>query len=1105
MPLTIITGAKKSGKTSYILNQLKFNKKSTVIVPEQTVFLYEKTILSNLSEEGIFSTDILSFKKLARKLLENDKDFNRLKLLDKDTKTLLTEKIILSGRDNLVAFKNAAGNPGFCEKISTQITEFKKYLIDSNKLKTVCEDLRIAKSLKDKLCDLVYIYEEFEKRIKDIYCDLDDLIVTASDKIENDRLFSKKNVYIDAFTGFTGEELYMIKALLNSGADVNITLTAFDDASDYGDLGYTLKRTYDKLVKIAEETGSALNVIKLKESYFENPQIKFMADNFLKDTAKSYDGDCDNIRLVKCKGIKDECDALISEIVSDIKENNASPSEMAIVLSDMAEYGDYIKIALESFNLSGYSNEKKSVYDMPVAALLSNVFNIILSGNRMDVIMGYLKSGYFMLDAPEKIYKFEEFIRKTGVRAYQLLSKNIEEIVKEKEAFNFKIHGKEDIIEVYKKVLEPVVRLKRKISSLNNSSEYSLALYEFFCELELDKSLSNLSRRYENKGDITSAKQLIQVYNYILESMERTTLVLSDMSVSFTEYKNIIISGLKNKNIASIPILKDSIFITEPTGFFNDGYKYIYIVGANEGKLPNVTSGEGIINEGERDLLKELGMELSMSAQLKIMENTLKLYDIVTSPDKKLYISYPGYSRSASELLPSGFLGELSITAASPVNPCEIKFKPGRRLLKDTLLSVSRKELKGIEKEIAYLSDSREYKNIIDSAIERMGTPENCEVRVDKAKMRKLLKDTLRVSTTNMERYNSCAFAYFLNYILRVREKEEFTINSANLGSVVHLILEKFSRILKNDGKTFKDIDDAYIKERLPGVIDKAISETQNGVFSTDIKSTVFKKKILAISIKTINLLRTHFIKGSFETDGFEVSFGKEESELPGIIFDVGDNRKVILNGVIDRVDKYKVGDEEFIRIVDYKSSEKTIEFYEVTEGLKMQLAIYLMTVIGKEKIDKIKPGGMLYLALTSPVVKISSPEEVGTVTDKLNETLCMKGFYLNTQDMAEAMDKDFKTMQKSEIVDLELDKNGVPKDKNTLSLPEFEYLLTTVKENIEGIGKNIYDGVFDINPLKQDRYTSCDYCPYSGVCMFDKENSPLRSVNKLKRDEIFK
>ncbi len=1104
MPLTIITGAKKSGKTNYILKQLQFNKNSTVIVPEQTVFLYEKNILSALGEEGIFNTHILSFKKLARELLKNDKNFNRVKLLDKDTKALLTEKIILSGRDKLVAFKNVAGNPEFCEKISTQITEFKKYLIDGERLKAVCEDSRIAKSLKDKLCDLLYIYEEFEKRIKDIYCNLDDLIVTASDKIEAELMYSNRNVYIDAFTGFTGEELYMIKALLKSGANLNITLTSFETAEDYGDLGYTLKRTYDKLVKIAEETNSPFNVITLNDSYFRNSDIKFIADNFLMDAKNTCELKSDSIRLVKCKGIKNECDALAAEIVYDIKEKNAKPGEMAIIISDMAEYGDYVKLALEGFNLSGYSNEKKSVYDMPVASLLSNVFNIILSGNRMDVIMGYLKSGYFMLDAPEKIYEFEEFVRKTGIRAYQLLSKDIEEIIKEKEAFNFKIRGKENIIEVYKRVLAPVVKLKKKISSLNNSAQYSLALYEFFCELELDKALGALSHRYEKQGDLASAKQLIQVYNYILESMERTTLVLSDMSVSFTEYKNIIITGLKNKNIASIPILSDSIYITEPAGFFNDEYKYIYIIGANEGKLPSVSSVEGIINENERDLLKDLGIELSMSAQLKMMENTLKLYDIVTSPEEKLYISYPEYSRSASELLPSDFLTELSYIASKPVCKGEIKFKAKRRLLKDTLVSVSKKELKGIERELAYLSCDSDYKEIIDGAIERMNSAPGGEIRVNKANMKKLLKDTLKVSTTNMEKYNSCAFAYFLNYILRVKEREEFTINSANLGSVIHLILEKFSKILKNDGRTFKDIDDAYIKEKLPSVLDKAIGETQNGVFASDIKSTVFKKKIWAISLKTINLLRTHFTKGSFLTEGFEVSFGKDDSELKGIVFDVGENRKVILNGVIDRVDKYKEGDDEFIRIVDYKSSEKTIEFYEVTEGLKMQLAIYLMTVIGKEKIDKIKPGGMLYLALTSPVVKISSPEEIGTVGDKLNETLCMKGFYLNTQDIAEAMDKDFKTMSKSDIVDLELDKDGVPKDKNTLSIPEFEQLLTIVKGNIEGIGKNIFDGVFDINPMKHDRYTSCDYCPYLGVCMFDKENSSLRIINKLKRDEIF-
>ena len=1105
MPLNLIVGGKSSGKTKCISEQLKLNKNSTLIVPEQTVFLYEKAILNELSEEGIFTTRILSFKKLARELLKNDKNFNRVKLLDKDTKALLTEKIILSGKDNLVAFKNAAGNPDFAEKISTQITEFKKYLIKGETLKNISADSSLSASLKDKLCDLAYIYEEFEKKIKDIYCNLDDLIVTAADKIEEEKLYDGRNVYIDAFTGFTGEELYMIKALLKSGANVTITLTFIEDACDFGDFGYTLKRTYDKLKELCREINVPFEPVLLKSSYFNKPEFKFIADNILRDEPKEYGEKTDCIKIVKCKGIKNECDVLASEIVSDIKEKNAKPGEMAIVVSDMAEYGDYIKLALDSFNLSAYSNEKKSVYDMPVAALLSGVFNLVLSGNRLDVIYGYLKSGYFMLDAPEKIYKFEDFIRKTGVRAYQLLSKDIEEIISEKEAYNFKIHGKEDIIEVYRRVILPVVKLKKKIASLKTASEYSLALYDFLNELEIDKALFVLSGRYEANGDIASAKQLIQVYNYILESMERTTLVLSDMPVSFAEYKNIIITGLKNKNIASIPILNDSIYITEPVSFFNDSYKYIYIMGANEGKLPLTDMSEGIINESERELLKELGIELSMSAQLKMMENTLKLYDIITSPSEKLYISYPGYSRSASELLPSVIIKSISEVSKVEAENGVIKFKPKRKLLKDTLSAVSQKAVKGREREIAYLSLSDEYQPVVKNGIENMGIIEPLEVRVSKANMKKLLKDSLRVSTTNMEKYNSCAFAYFLNYILKVREKEEFTINSANLGSVVHLILEKFSRILKNDGETFKTIDDAYIKAKLPPVIDKAIAETQNGVFSSDIKSAVFKKKILAVSLKTINLLRVHFKKGRFETDGFEVSFGKEGSDLEGIVFDVGENRKVILNGVIDRVDKFKDGDEEYIRIVDYKSSEKTLEFYEVTEGFKMQLAVYLLTVIGKEKIDKIKPGGMLYLALTGPIVKLDSPEKTGEVNDKLNETLCMKGFYLNTQDMAEAMDKDFKTMQTSDIVDLVLDSNGVPKDKNTLSIPEFEQLLTIVKENIEGTGKNIFDGVFDINPVKFDRYTSCSYCPYLGVCMFDTENSELRTVKKSKRDEIFK
>lgn len=1105
MSLKFILGEKKSGKTSYILEELKKNKDSFIIVPEQTLFLYEKTILEKLGEEHSFNTNIFSFKKLAEKLLSSDECYNRIKLLDNDTKSLVIEKILLSNKDKLVSFKNAVSSPGFSEKLSSQIGEFKKYLIDKETILKISKSDDINKNLKDKLKDLSFVYNEYEEKIKDIYLDFDDLIKTASDKVISEKLFLNTNIYIDSFTGFTGEELYMIKAFLHNKANVFISLSHIEGRCDnFGDLNYTVKNTKNKLIKIADSMGEQWDEIVLKDCFIKNPSIKFLSDNYTLNSNEKYQGDCENIKIIKCRNIKYECENLASMIVSHIIKSNASLNDMAVIVPDIKEYVPYLNDALSTFDISCYSNEKTSVYDMPVAMLLNNVFNIILSSNRMDVIMGYLKSGYFFKDNPDKIYKFEEFVRKTGIRAFHLLKKPFLEIIEEKKAYNFKICNEEDLIDVYNRAIYPLVKLKEKVAQKESAKDYSVLIYDFFKEINLDKTLLNYGKEYEEKGDIIKGRQLIQVYNYILESMERTTLVLSDTSVSFLEYKNIIIASLKNKNIAMIPILNESVYVTEPSNFFNDSYKYIYILGANEGKLPSLSFGEGIINEEERGVLLNLGIELFLNSELRMMENKLKVYDILTSPDEFLFISYSMYSKGGTEQLVSEFVLEISDLFSIDEEKENIFYLGKRELLKETLSSFSGKKILDNKKDVAYLLNHEEYSELIKESIEKLKNPDFNDIKVKSSSMKKLIGDSLRVSTTNMEKYNSCGFSYFIRYVLRAKENEEFSINSANLGSVLHLILEQFSSELKKDNKDFKDIDDNYIKEKLKKVIENSIKEIQNGVFASDVRGEVFKRKLWSTAYKTICLIRKHFINGSFKTVGFEVGFGKDGSEMDGIVFDVGDGRKVVLNGVIDRVDKFEKDGSEYIRIVDYKSSEKTLDFYEVVMGLKMQLAIYLMTVLGKDKIDKIKPGGMLYLSLKSPMISVSSPTEEDMVEAKIRQKLTMKGFYLNTNEIAEAMDKELKDNKKSEIVDLEIDSMGIPKNKNTLSIAEFETLLGIVRKNIETQGKNIFDGKFPIKPIKDKNITSCDYCPYSSVCMFDNENSQVVNIKKMSRDELF-
>ena len=107
MALNLILGEKKSGKTTYILNCIKNKKNCTVIVPEHNLFVYETLILDTLGEAGAFLINTLSFKKLASNLIKDEEEYNKMKLLDNDTRALIVERILLNSKDSMTALKKA--------------------------------------------------------------------------------------------------------------------------------------------------------------------------------------------------------------------------------------------------------------------------------------------------------------------------------------------------------------------------------------------------------------------------------------------------------------------------------------------------------------------------------------------------------------------------------------------------------------------------------------------------------------------------------------------------------------------------------------------------------------------------------------------------------------------------------------------------------------------------------------------------------------------------------------------------------------------------------------------------------------------------------------
>lgn len=145
---------------------------------------------------------------------------------------------------------------------------------------------------------------------------------------------------------------------------------------------------------------------------------------------------------------------------------------------------------------------------------------------------------------------------------------------------------------------------------------------------------------------------------------------------------------------------------------------------------------------------------------------------------------------------------------------------------------------------------------------------------------------------------------------------------------------------------------------------------------------------------------------------------------------------KIFLNGKIDRIDILKIGNEKYLRVIDYKSSEKKISQIEVESGVQLQLLLYLKILLD----DKIKPGGAFYFHLDNPFIDL-----------------------------------------KNEIDDLELQKKINDKFKMVgTKIEKIDELIETACCSAKNIGDEILNGNIDIKP--HDKF-SCLYCPYSCVC----------------------
>ena len=1110
MSLRFIYGKSGTGKTTYCFNKIKelinSGKKVYIITPEQFSFNAEKSLMKVCGRKAVINAEVITFERMAHRiLLEVGGILNNS--ISKTGKAILITNIIEKQKGNLKFLGKTDKNLDLTLKM---ITELKKNNIG---IELLGENLKNVDDnyLKLKLEDVKLLYSEFNKEIENKYLDDDDLLSLVKDKIKESTMFKDSYIYIDEFAGFTKQEYSIIEELLKLANEVNISIcTDSLEGSKLleNDIFSENKKTVSKLIKIANCSNiKILDSVELSILYrYKSEELNHLVENLYALNNKKYEKECKDIKLFLANNNYSEIENVANNIVELVREKDYRYKDIAIITKDTSEYSSLIKSIFSKYKIPVFIDEKKDLNQNILVKYIISVLDIFSKSFSIETIFNYLKMGFTSIK-DEDVFILENYCKKTGITGFKKIT-NEWTIVTE---------GREDIEklnELRKQIISPILKFKEELGKDRTVKDITKSLYLFLEENNIKEILLEKINKFNEQGKIDLANIYNTSWDILIDILDELVLILGDEKVSFENYTNLLKSGFNSSSLGKIPATLDEVIVGDVDRSRSDKKRVIFIIGINDGKFPSVSKNEGFINDEERNLLKENGIELAKTTKEQIYDENFNIYKAFGVAEEKLYLSYSASDNEGKGLRKSILINKvkkifLNLVEESDII-CNKTYISSKDITFDLLLLNLRKYLNGEDIDTIWLeiykiySEDEEYKAKLENAIKGFYYS-NLGEKINKENLERLYGDTLKTSISKLESYKRCPFSYYLKYALKLSDKTNLKLEKLDTGTLMHDIIDDFFELLNEKNISVKEIEDDQIDKIIEEILNNKLLLKQNYIFNSIPKYIVLTKRLKKVIIRAIKYIINTLKYSDFKVLGTEIEFGDNKQYEP-IKMSLEDGKKLEIIGKIDRVDIAENKDGRFIRIIDYKSSVKSIDLNEVVAGIQIQLLTYLDAVSKEENADL---AGILYFNLIEPVIKAKNKHLTEEqLEQEIRNNFKMNGLILGDIDVVKMMDNNL-TVGNSNIIPAYIDKEGnLSKNKpSIIEKDEFKLLQNKVENVIKQISEEILSGDITQKPiyLHKNKRTACEFCTYKAICGFDSKmcNNSYNYILNLSKNEV--
>lgn len=1075
-----------------IASSVEAGKRTFLIVPEQQTVIAEAEMTDFLPSGAPLIFEATNFTRFANTV------FRELGGLAgeycDETKKLLFVWRALAESAPFLAYGRNEINAGTAQRYLAAINEMQSFGVSEDKLTEAAklEEIERNARLKQKLSDLALVMGAYKKLLHDKYADTADDIAEVTERLKShpEHLFGA-DVYIDGFTSFT-EGQYTLIGELAKRCSVTVSLTlpkASPDAFEYTETASCASR----ILSVADLAGVEKSLVKFDGAYGKSHEILHeITNNIWRFNAKIDNNTLQNsdvVRILACQSPFEMCDFVCADIKRRLIEGERY-SDFAIVAKDASGYSGILDLSLKKYGIPAFTSYKRSLEEYAAIKLIFSAYSAIESGMKREDVMTYAKCGFTELSRDE-LDELESYVNKWQIDKSRFYDED-EWHMNPSGFDNRRPLDEEKILcrvnASRRKLTEPLMMLKESVRACNTVKDHAVALTEFLCRIKLDSTLSERSSELLRIGDYESAAETGRLWAVICDALDTLVSTLGDFSATPSAFLAQLKLVLSKVQIGRIPSYVDEVTVGSADMLRLYGKRHVYLIGVNEGEFPATVKEGSFFGDGDRRILELAGIKIGTQSDVSAARELFCFSRALSYASESLTLLYTKSDTSHKATNPSDAIKRIVEMTDSHIVPKDISTLP----VSDRIYTPSA----GIER-LGELSGAA-YGELREALVEEglghlvsvgEGRISNESLALSKELTDSEYSDILSLSQSKIDTFLNCPLTYFLKYNLSLSDDAPAEFDSASVGSFIHAILENFFKELKARGVEVSSLS----KEEKLEITERAARDyllsIEDGIAQGGERMKIRIKRLCRAAAPVVDGLCDEFSDCKFIPAFFELKIDDDDDSRPSspkILCD--GEKKTKINGIIDRTDTYKKGNDVYVRVVDYKTGSKQFNPENLEKGENLQMFLYLKALteanskgfrdaVGVEDGGKILPAGLIYVSASVGDTKVStySDKEAEDAVKKMQKR---QGMILDDEEIIGAMNPKFIPVSFKDGEITEASK------KYLFTENGFEDIMKTLEKTVASISDRIRAGEICAMPKKSEsRKSPCEWCEFKPIC----------------------